>query len=186
MEYWPIPIASVYGIAGYHTGQGSGLDLDGWTFGAGSLLVFPIPINLLEFADRGRDPRLPKRTAFFVPSVDFNWTSNDFRDIEDRVNIYSVTGRLGVELKQGASWFYAYAGPSWQTFDRTQRIAGLTWDVRAKNAVNAVAGAAVGWLPRNESIPGGRDPIPKLALVVEGGMGSRRHILASLRYVMSP
>lgn len=167
---------STYAIGGLHNGTSRSefgtLDLDGWAAGAGVTLALGLPPFTPKWnEDLTFDP------LFVIP--DFNWTHNEFDDVENTINVYNITTRIGAAVRTDRFSYGLYAGPQYQTSteDLTVRAGGMLVDLEAepKDAWSGVIGAV---FRMNLT----KQKRPELQLSVEGGVGNRQGIQLSLRY----
>lgn len=168
---------STYGIFGLHRGDNtsdtSTLDLDGWAAGAGVTLSIGLPQY---------DPAFNKALAidplFVVP--DFNWTHNEFDDVDGTVDVYNLTTRIGSALRTDRLYWGVYGGPQYQasTEDQTIQVNSFSVDVEVepKRAWSGVIGSFFGVIFEKG------ERRPDLLLTLEGGVGNRQGVLLSLRY----
>jgi hypothetical protein len=166
---------STYAIAGQHRGSnGSGattLDLDGWTAGAGVSVALGLPPHTPHNSRFTFDP------LFVIP--DFNWTRNEFDGVDNAVNVYNLTTRIGAALRTVDFSWGLYAGPQYQssTKDLTIRINSMPLGVKAepKEAWSGVIGSVFGvYLEKQKRAD--------VQMIVEGGVGNRQGVQVSLRY----
>lgn len=171
---------STYAIAGLHRGtnrsQFPTLNLDGWAAGAGVTAALGLPAYTPECNDEVTfDP------FFVIP--DFNWTHNEFDDIENVVNVINVTTRIGAGVRTDRFNWGLYAGPMYQSSTTDLRIQIASTSVRVntepKELWSGVIGSYFGVVFADNPQHVLR---PTLLLTVEGGVGNRQGVLASLRY----
>jgi hypothetical protein len=170
---------STYAIAGIHQGTNTApafnLNLDGWAAGVGTTLALGLPPKAF--------PNLVWLPAFIVP--DFNWTHNEFQDVNNAVNIFNLTIRAGTAIKTGIYNWGFYGGPMYEALTedlsvRTTMFGNVNVHSAPENAWSGVIGTYVGLRIANEHP---EDlPRPTVLLSIEGGVGNRESVLVSLRY----
>lgn len=118
---------------------------------------------------------------FIVP--DFNWTHNEFQDIRNTVDAYTVTTRIGAGMRTDRFNWALYGGPLYQSSTRNLTVRFPGGDVDAtqepEEAWSGVIGAIFGM--RISDDPAAQER-PTLLFTLEGGVGNRQGVLVSLRY----
>lgn len=174
---------SIYAIAARHEGTSRSayppVDLDGWGAGLGVTASLGLPPVRTVI---GGEP-----VSFVLPFVlpDFNWTHNEFEGIDNGIDIYNVTTRIGGQARTDTYSFGLYAGPMYQQSTQGLVVGGNAVSSVARDAWSGVVGAFFGvrLVGGDDSLEQRRDLLrPTLLLTVEGGVGNRQGVLASLRY----
>jgi hypothetical protein len=171
---------SLYGIFAQHDGTNRptkytflpDVDLDGWATGMGVTAALGLPPTRPSWWDFGTiDP------LFIVP--DFNWTHNEFDGIENAVDVYNVTTRIGFGARTNEINWAVYGGPQFQRPTRSLTVNGNAVTSEPEDAWSGVVGALFG-------VRIAKDPRdlkrPTLLATVEGGVGNRHGVMFSLRY----
>lgn len=173
---------SLYGIFAQHDGTNRAtnkyesllpdVDLDGWATGMGVTAAFGLPPTRPSWWSFGTiDP------LFIVP--DFNWTHNEFDGIDNAVDVYNVTTRIGFGARTKVSNWAVYGGPQFQRPTRSLTVNGFPVSSEPENAWSGVIGVLFG-------VRIAEDPRdlkrPTLLATLEGGVGNRHGVLFSLRY----
>jgi len=177
---------SVYGILARYDGKSTSnvgdVDLDGWGGGLGVTGSFGLPPVGTVIGGQ--------RVSFAVPFVvpDFNWTSSDLEGIDNDLDVYNVTVRIGGQARTDRYSFGMYAGPTYQNGTSRLLINGLAVSSEPTEAWSAVVGGFFGIrLVGDDSAAGAEQRRidllrPTLLATIEGGIGNLEGVLVSLRY----
>jgi len=168
---------STYGIVGLHRGENTSdvqtLDLDGWMAGVGVNAA----VGLDEITPECLDD-VTLDPLFVLP--DFNWTHNEFDGIDNDVNAYNLTIRIGGAMRTNYVHWGVYGGPQYQASTRELTVQYMSMplvvDAEPKDAWSGVIGSFLGVTFKQD------ERRPDLLLSVEGGVGNRQGALVSLRY----